>query len=87
MKKITVIGTFVLLGMLTSCNDNVQTRTTDVVQPNPRISYRIDGGTYSVQTVDGCEYIVSSSKTDITHKGDCPNPIHRIHDTIYIKSN
>ena len=88
------VGIGGILGMLSasSCNNTtsngMQEIVTEVKQPNPIRIYHIDQGKYSIQIVDGCEYIVSSSKVDITHKGDCSNPIHKniiyVHDTIYI---
>lgn len=78
-----------ILGMLSasSCNPNSSNNeqiVTEFKQPNSKRIYYIDRSKYSIQVVDGCEYIVSSSKDDITHKGDCPNPIHNVRDTIYM---
>lgn len=58
---------FGLLGIFTSsCNNTT---------PAANV-YRIDRTNYSVQIVDGCEYLVSENSAAIAHKGDCKNPIH-----------
>jgi hypothetical protein len=82
----------IVISLLTeACNSNsngTQQVATKIVQPNYKRIYYIDETRYSIQIVDSCEYIVSSSSTVIAHKGNCSNPIHKnviyVHDTIYL---
>jgi len=66
-----ILITFILL---TGCSDfNSDGSST---------KYPIAGG-YRIRTIEGCEYF---EYRKLCHKGNCPNPIHKQHDTIYINS-
>ena len=83
-KLYCALALFIGVTSCTAPSANEQQILTEVKQPPTKRIYRIDRADYTIQVVDGCEYIVSIHKTDIAHKGDCSNPIHRMRDTIYI---
>lgn len=66
MKKI-VIGIVMAIAMI-GCTPN----------KNDVAFTTTDGNSYTLRTIDGCEYLIRSAGYGgyMAHKGDCKNPIH-----------
>lgn len=85
MKKILSI-IFIVICLLSCKQPELPTEPVTIV---PAKKYKINGHTISTYVIDGCEYLgnfESGNSRDhyMTHKGDCENPKHNIHDTIYL---
>ena len=71
--KQILIGTIVITfvgGLVMQCKESSE-------QPLPQMKETQHWGVYITQ-IDSCEYIyiLKSSGTSLTHKGNCKNPIH-----------
>lgn len=79
MKKLLIIS-LCLLSMGCERERNVSKTTSN---------YTLGGVDLEIVVIDGCQYLTrsGSSSYDMTHKGNCNNPIHKcnvIHDTVYL---
>ncbi len=64
--KNNIIGTFILMLILLSCDDNENQRSI------------VDGQNVWEIVHDECQYIsFTASESGFTHKGNCKNPIHK----------
>lgn len=65
---LVLVGVFTLAMFVVGCSNPTESEAREVT---------IDRCVYKILELEGCEYIVSISSKDISHKGDCKNPIHQ----------
>ena len=83
MKNTIVIVIVIGLMMLVACTSHVHDEKPKKPLAPMEIKMATEGmfsyNKARIYTLDGCEYIyykASSDRAGLTHKGNCPNPIH-----------